>query len=109
MKIQYTATPSLMPILVVDKVWHSNGVLLYTKRNEILQDGWMLKHGWIDLLANVQLNLLFANNERIKTKVSNIRNFFLKNLDPSRKRRYHIDDWAHDIGIVCCETPSRDC
>jgi hypothetical protein len=31
-----------------------------------------------------------------------------KNLVPPRKSRYHIDDWAHDAGIVCCETPSRD-
>jgi hypothetical protein len=31
-----------------------------------------------------------------------------KDLDPSRKSRYHIDDWAHDAGNVCCETASRD-
>jgi hypothetical protein len=31
-----------------------------------------------------------------------------KYLDTPRKSRYHIDDWAHDAGIVCCETPSRD-
>jgi hypothetical protein len=27
---------------------------------------------------------------------------FKKNLDPPRKSRYYIDDWAHDAGIVCC-------
>jgi hypothetical protein len=31
-----------------------------------------------------------------------------KSLDPPRKSRYHADDWAHDAGIICCETPSRD-
>jgi hypothetical protein len=30
------------------------------------------------------------------------------NQDPPRKSCYHIDNWAHDAGIVCCETPSRD-
>jgi hypothetical protein len=40
--------------------------------------------------------------------------FFYKNL-PSKigVRLIHgiffpFDDWAHDAGIVCCETPSRD-
>jgi hypothetical protein len=32
-----------------------------------------------------------------------------KNLDPPRKSCYHTDDSAHDAGIACCETPSRDC
>jgi hypothetical protein len=27
------------------------------------------------------------------------------NLDPPRKSRYHIDNWAHDASILCCETP----
>jgi hypothetical protein len=31
-----------------------------------------------------------------------------KNLDPPRKSRYPIDDWAHDISIVYCETLSRN-
>jgi hypothetical protein len=31
-----------------------------------------------------------------------------KTLDPQRKSCYLIDNWAHDAGIVCCETPSRD-
>jgi hypothetical protein len=31
-----------------------------------------------------------------------------KKLDPPRKSRYHIDDWANDAGIVCFQTPSRD-
>jgi hypothetical protein len=32
----------------------------------------------------------------------------IKNLHPPRKSCYHINDRAHDAGIVCCETPSRD-
>jgi hypothetical protein len=32
----------------------------------------------------------------------------IKKLDPPRKRCYPIDERAHDAGVVCCETPSRD-
>jgi hypothetical protein len=32
----------------------------------------------------------------------------IKNLDATRNSHYHVDDWAHDASIVCCETPSRD-
>jgi hypothetical protein len=31
-----------------------------------------------------------------------------KNPDSPRKSRYPTADWAHDAGIVSCETPSRD-
>jgi hypothetical protein len=43
-----------------------------------------------------------------KIGVRLIRGIKKNNLDTPRKSRYLIDDWAHDAGIVCCETPSRD-
>jgi hypothetical protein len=50
----------------------------------------------------------FDKNLPSKIGVQLVHGTLKNNLDrPIKKSRYHVDDWAHDAGIVCCETPSR--
>jgi hypothetical protein len=58
---------------------------------------------WILYLRVYKLHLLIYLPKSGCGLYTEIKTYILR-----KKSRYHIDDWAHDAGIVCCKNPSRD-
>jgi hypothetical protein len=92
-------------ILADSNIIHSNILPRWPGRTTL--QNTILPHFYIPYLR-VYKPHFFDRNSHSKIGMRLINEIKKEPTSSEKKSRYNIDDWAHDAGIVCCKTPSRD-